>query len=371
MKKWLPFLELGPLHQQISNELEKKFKEVLRAGIFSAGKEVALLEKNTGKLLKVPYAIPCSNGTDALELALAALGIGYGDEIIVPALTWISTAEAVVNMGAKPVFCDVDQWGLLDVSEAEKLITNRTKGLIPVHLYGKMVEMKGLLNFAHQHQLKVIEDAAQAFGAFQQGKSAGTFGDIGCFSFYPTKNLGALGEAGLVITKSNDLAERIRLMLNHGQSERDIHELVGRNSKIDTLQAAFLNVKLRHFTSWQNIRKRLASLYLEELKEMKALQLPHHILEADHTAHLFTIRSDQRDALKAYLKNQGIGTAVHYPASLPKTKAFYNSSSFPRAEEISRTTLSLPLHPHLKEEEVIFICSKIKDFFNRSKKEGL
>ncbi|MEX2595167.1 MAG: DegT/DnrJ/EryC1/StrS family aminotransferase [Anditalea sp.] len=363
MKKYIPFLELGTLHQQIADELKEKFLEVLGEGIFSAGKEVAMFEKKVGNLLKVSYAIPCSNGTDALELALTALEIGPGDEVIVPALTWTSTAEAVVNVGAKPIFCDVDQDGLIAVSEAEKLVTTRTKGMIPVHLYGKMVDMKRLLNFAHQHQLRVIEDGAQAFGAFQQGISAGAFGDIGCFSFYPTKNLGALGEAGLLTTKEEILAKRLRFILNHGQSERNVHELVGRNSKIDTLQAAFLNVKLRHFDTWQNIRKRWASHYLKELQEVKAFHLPHDILNADHNAHLFTIRFNQRDTLKDYLEKQGIGTAVHYPASLPKTKAFYSLSSFPVAEEIARTTLSLPLHPLLKEEELMLICGKIKDFF--------
>jgi dTDP-4-amino-4,6-dideoxygalactose transaminase len=362
MKKWIPFLELSSQHRQIAHELKEKFMEVLGNGVFSAGDEVSLFEKNVEKLLQVPHAIACSNGTDALEMALAALGIGNGDEVIVPALTWVSTAEAVVNVGAKPVFCEVDQEGLIVVSEAEKLITPRTKGVIPVHLYGKTVEMKGVIAFAQEYQLKVIEDAAQAFGAFQHGTSTGAFGDIGCFSFYPTKNLGALGEAGLITTRSNNLAERLRWMLNHGQSQRDVHVLVGRNSKIDTLQAAFLNVKLLHFTSWQRTRKELASLYLKELKGIEGLHLPTSIIDEDHNAHLFTIRLNQREALKEYLKKQGIGTAVHYPACLPKTKAFSRLSPFPQAEEIARTTISLPLHPHLKKEEVLFICGKIRDF---------
>lgn len=362
MKSRIPFLELASLHQSISDELKEKFLEVLSEGIFSAGKEVALFEKNVKELLNLPSAIPCSNGTDALELALKALGIGYGDEVLVPALTWISTAEAVVNVGAKPIFCDVDENGLIAVAEAEKLISSSTKGVIPVHLYGKMIDMKRFLKFAHQHHLKVIEDCAQAIGAFQEGKSAGSFGDIGCFSFYPTKNLGALGEAGLLTTNDQILERKLRLILNHGQSDRDVHELVGRNSKIDTLQAAFLNVKLRHFAHWHEIRKRLASVYLSELKGIKEIRLPQGIKDTDHNAHLFAIQVDNRDTLKKYLEGQGIGTAIHYPKPLPLTEAFISSTPFPMAEKISQTTLSLPLHPYLREEEVLVICQEIKGF---------
>lgn len=364
MKKWIPFLELASLHESIADELMEKFKEVLKVGIFSAGRDVALLENNIRDMLKLPSAIPCSNGTDALELALKALEIGQGDEVIVPALSWISTAEAVANVGAKPVFCDVDANGLIAVKDAEKKVSKHTKAVIPVHLYGKMVEMKGLLDFAEQRKLRVIEDAAQAFGAFQEGRSAGSFGDIGCFSFYPTKNLGALGEAGLLTTSEVKLEERLRWILNHGQSDRQVHELVGGNSKIDTLQAGFLNIKLRHFGRWQLVRKDLASVYLKNLQGIKGLYLPESLLKEDHNAHLFTIRWEKRDALKAYLETQGIGTAIHFPIPLPKTPAFFSLSSFPVAEEISRTTLSLPLHPFLKEENVVFICRMIGDYFS-------
>src|SRR5690554_5693443 len=200
MKRQIPFLELISMHQELAEELKDKFSEVLAEGVFSAGKEVDALEENISDLLGLPTAIACSNGTDALELGLRVLGIGHGDEVLVPALTWISTAEAVVNVGAQPVFCDVDEEGLIALPEAEKRITIKTKAIIPVHLYGKMVAMERLMNFAERNGVKVIEDAAQAFGSFQAGRSAGTWGDIGCFSFYPTKNLGALGEAGLITT---------------------------------------------------------------------------------------------------------------------------------------------------------------------------
>lgn len=347
------------MHQHLGEELKEKFAEVLAEGVFSAGKEVDALENAVAEMLGLPNAIACSNGTDALELSLKALGIGYGDEVIVPALTWISTAEAVANVGAKPVFCDVNKEGLMTPETVESVISPKTKAIIPVHLYGKMADMPRLMDFARQHGIKVIEDAAQAFGARQQGGSAGSFGDTGCFSFYPTKNIGALGEAGLITCKDKDLEQQIRILLNHGQSERDVHPLQGRNSKIDSLQAAFLNVKLRHFDSWQATRKKLAAIYLRELQDIAAIRLPEGILEEDHNAHLFAIQTAQRDALKQYLEQQGIGTAIHYPRPLHRTEAFRSADIFPIAEKISNSTLSLPLHPYLKEAEVEWICGEV------------
>lgn len=354
------------MHQHLAGELHEKFAEMLAEGVFSAGKEVDVLESRVAHLLGLPNAIACSNGTDALELSLNALGIGPGDEVIVPALTWISTAEAVANVGAKPVFCDVDEEGLMRPATVEPSISPRTKALIPVHLYGKMVDMPQLMEFASVQGLKVIEDAAQALGANQQRRSAGSFGDIGCFSFYPTKNIGALGEAGLITCKDKAVAQQIRILLNHGQSERDVHPLQGRNSKIDSLQAGFLNVKLRHFSSWQGTRKKLATIYLRELKGIAEIRLPKGILEKDHNVHLFTIQTQKRDGIKEYLEQQGIGTAIHYPKPLHLTEAFRSPNSFPMAEQISKSTLSLPLHPYLKENEVEWICGEIVNFLRRS-----
>ncbi|HLT08308.1 MAG TPA: DegT/DnrJ/EryC1/StrS family aminotransferase [Cyclobacteriaceae bacterium] len=363
MRRQIPFLELKTMHEHLGEELKAKFADVLAEGVFSAGKEVHSLEENVGKMLGLPHAIACSNGTDALELSLKASGIGYGDEVIVPALTWISTAEAVANVRAKPIFCDINEEGLMTLETVESVISPKTKAIIPVHLYGKMVHMPRLMGFARQHGLKVIEDAAQAFGAWQQGRSAGSFGDTGCYSFYPTKNIGALGEAGMITCKDKALEQQIRILLNHGQSERDVHPLQGRNSKIDSLQAAFLNVKLRHFGSWQTIRKKLAAIYLHKLKDIAALRLPEGILEEDHNAHLFAIQTARRDALKQYLEQQGIGTAIHYPKPIHMTEAFRSHNSLPMSEKISKSTLSLPLHPYLKEEEVEWICEKVRKFF--------
>lgn len=366
MKKRIPFLELSRLHRSIEDELVEKFKEVMARAVFAEGEEIKLLEKNVTDFLKSPAAIACSNGTDALELALRALDLRPGDEVIVPALTWISTAEAVANAGAVPVFCDVNDKGLLDPEVIEKHLSPRTACMIPVHLYGNMADMPALMAFARQHGLRVVEDAAQAFGAEWGGTSAGLFGDIGCFSFYPTKNLGAMGEAGLIVTGDEKLEERLRWMLNHGQPERNVHKIKGGNSKMDTLQAGILNVKLRHFQGWQERRKKLAVQYLRELKGINGLSLPGEITEDRHNAHLFSVKLRQRDALRHYLDRQGIGTAIHYPNPLPKTPAFFHAKPFPMAEEISRTTLSLPLHPFLTDEEINFIGGSVREFFERN-----
>ncbi|HLW20655.1 MAG TPA: DegT/DnrJ/EryC1/StrS family aminotransferase [Cyclobacteriaceae bacterium] len=359
MKRQIPFLELRTMHEHLGEELKEKFSEVLAEGIFSAGREVDALEENIRKMLGLPNAISCSNGTDALELSLKVLGIGHGDEVVVPALTWISTAEAVANVGASPVFCDVNEEGLMTPEILEGVISSKTKAVIPVHLYGKMVDMPMLLKLASRHGLKVIEDAAQAFGAKLQGRSAGTFGHTGCFSFYPTKNVGALGEAGLITSKDKNIEERIRFLLNHGQSSRDVHTLQGRNSKIDSMQAGFLNVKLRYLHSWQAIRKKLAAVYLHELQDARGIKLPKGILQDDHNAHLFAIQTEERDILKKHLERLGIGTAIHYPKPIHLTEAFRSHHSFPMAEKISKSTLSLPLHPYLKEAEVEWICREV------------
>ncbi|WP_200979431.1 DegT/DnrJ/EryC1/StrS aminotransferase family protein [Echinicola sp. 20G] len=364
MKIRIPFLDLADMHADLADELKAKFNKMLQKGIFSGGEEVDLLESSLKDFLKVPHAIACANGTDAMELALRVLEIGPGDEVIVPALTWVSTAEVVKMVGAEPVFCDVDQYGLLDLNVLEQQITEKTKAVMPVHLYGKMVDMKRLIQITQPLGIKVVEDAAQAFGAFQEGNSAGVFGEMGCFSFYPTKNMGALGEAGLVITSDDALANKIRLMLTHGQSKRDVHELVGRNSRIDSLQAGFLNVKMEYFLAWQQKRKQLAGIYLEHLQHLKGITVPDGILKDDHNAHIFAIRSEERDALKQYLEKQGIGTAIHYPKAVSATKPFEGDGDFPMANKIAQTTLSLPLHPYLGEKEVRQVCEAVQAFFN-------
>ena len=358
----IPFLDLSRMEESLKSRLKTRFSEVLEAGIFSGGKEVETLEGAISDFLQSTYSIACANGTDALELALRALGIGPGDEVIVPAMTWVSTAEAVVLVGAKPVFWDTDSQGLLR-EDWEKAVTPKTKAVIPVHLYGKMVDMNSLMAKAKNHQLFVVEDAAQAFGAFKDGKAAGTWGDVGCLSFYPTKNLGSLGEAGMGLAQDAGISEKIRLLLNHGQPIRDQHELVGRNSRIDTVQAAFLNVMLEDFEKNQSRRKAIAKSYLEAFENISELILPEGILGEDHNAHLFVIQTKQRDELKKFLAEKSIGTAIHYPTILPDMKPYFSVGDFPNARNLANQGLSLPLNPYLREEEVGEIIKMVYSFF--------
>jgi UDP-2-acetamido-2-deoxy-ribo-hexuluronate aminotransferase len=360
----IPFLDLSRMDEALKNKLKNRFSEVLEKGIFSGGREVEVLEGSVSLLLSSRFSVACANGTDALELALRALEIGPGDEVIVPALTWVSTAEAVVMVGARPVFWDTNVEGLIR-GDWEKAVTSKTKAIIPVHLYGKMVEMEMLTQKAKSLGIFVIEDAAQAFGAVQGGRAAGTWGDVGCLSFYPTKNLGALGEAGMCLIQNDELAQRIRLLLNHGQPVRDQHELIGRNSRIDTLQAALLNVLVEDYDGNQIRRKEIANTYVEAFSGISSLKLPYGILEEDHNAHLFVLRTEKRDKLKDYLSEQGIGTAIHYPKILPEMLPYQKKGDFFRAKHLASNGLSIPLNPYLKEEEVLFVIKSILAFFKK------
>ncbi|MCR9015383.1 DegT/DnrJ/EryC1/StrS family aminotransferase [Aquiflexum sp. XJ19-11] len=366
MKMPIPFLDLSLIDRELKSALERKFSDMLSEGIFSGGKEVELLEKNLCLFLDTTCAIiPCSNGTDALEIALRAIGIGKNDEVIVPALTWVSTAEAVSMVGATPVFIDTDSSGLMNLELLDSALSPMTKAVIGVHLYGKMLDMEKLVSWSKSKGIKVIEDNAQAFGAIQKGKSAGCFADIGCLSFYPTKNLGALGEAGALITQDEQLAMKIRMLINHGQISRDHHEILGRNARIDTIQAGFLNVKMSFFQTWQQKRKTLAGVYLKKLSGVGDIILPETILAPDHNAHLFVIQSDYRDALRQYLENKGIGTAIHYPTIVPKMKPYSFQEEYKVSEKLSKTVLSLPLNPFLEENDIKNISAKIKNFYSK------
>ena len=367
MKKQIPFLDLSRIDQELKSALEKKFSDMLSKGIFSGGEEVEMLGNNLCKFLGTKNTIiPCSNGTDALEIALRALEIGTGDEVIVPALTWVSTAEVIKLVGASPVFVDTDSSGLMDLQQLDSLTTPKTKAAIPVHLYGKMVDMEKLNSWAKPKGIKIIEDNAQGFGAYQNGKSAGCWADIGCFSFYPTKNLGALGEAGALSTSDKSLAKKIEMLINHGQPIRDKHEIVGRNARIDTIQAGFLNVKLAYFQKWQDKRKYFASLYLQHLSGIGDLILPESILNSDHNAHLFVIKTDYRSELKHFLQEKGILTAIHYPTIIPKMNPYLSKGLFVNSEKLTASSLSLPLNPFLEEKEVLKVIQQIKIFYSRT-----
>lgn len=358
----IPFLDLARYPEDLKNSLREKFSEMLNAGLFSGGKEVAVFEHKLSLYHESPFAVACANGTDALEIALRALRIGPGDEVIVPAISWVSTAEVVCLVGAKPIFIDVDQTGLIDTSKLDLVISARTKAIIPVHLYGQMVDMPRLMKYVSDKSIKVIEDAAQAFGCQLHGKMAGTWGDLGCLSFYPSKNLGALGEAGAIISQQAEYETEIRSLINHGQLLRDEHLTVGKNARIDTLQAGFLNVLFESFEAWQQKRKYLANIYWESLKDVAWLTLPPKAIDGSYNFHLYTIQTTFRNKLKDFLKNSGIQTVIHYPTPIPKMIPYNDGQTYPNAERICNEILSLPLNPWLTENEVLYICESIKKF---------
>lgn len=363
MSKKIPFLDLSQIPEELKIRLREKFSQMLETGVFSGGEEVAKFEENLRKYLEVPYAVACSNGTDALEIALRVLEIGPGDEVIVPALSWVSTAEAVCMTGAKPVFVDTDQNGLMDLELLDMKVSPRTKAVIPVHLYGKMVDMEKLLAWSKNQKIKVIEDAAQAFGSAKNNISAGNWGDLGCFSFYPTKNLGALGEAGAIVTKDKILYGKIKQLVNHGQTKRDEHHSIGKNARIDSIQAGLLNVKMDYFDAWQKKRKLLASIYLRKLHEIPGIRLPDGILSPSHNAHLFVIQTNKRDELKSFLHSSGIGTVIHYPSIIPKMEPYMDGNKYQSADRLSQQILSLPLNPWITEEDVLSITCALNRFF--------
>ncbi|SNS16309.1 dTDP-4-amino-4,6-dideoxygalactose transaminase [Belliella buryatensis] len=362
MKFKIPFLDLARFPEELKNSLREKFSEMLDKGLFSGGNEVFKFENKLALYQKTPFAVACANGTDALEIALRVLKIGQGDEVIVPAISWVSTAEAVCLVGAKPIFIDVDLSGLMDISKLDLVITSRTKAIIPVHLYGQMVDMPSIMQFVKNKPIKVIEDAAQAFGSHLKGRPAGTWGDIGCLSFYPSKNLGALGEAGALISQNPTFETELRAYINHGQLLRDEHFLVGKNARMDSLQASFLNVLFECFEEWQQNRSYLAEVYWESLKDMAWLNLPRKTLNGTYNFHLFTIQTAFRNQLKDFLNNAGIQSIIHYPTPIPKMKPYFDSITYPNAERICNEILSLPLNPWLTENEVNYICEVIKKF---------
>ena len=363
------FIDLELLHRPIRKELDSAIKQVIDQSAFVKSKYVENFEKEFSEYLGVEYVLSCGNGTDALEIALKTLGVGEGDEVLVPAMSWISTSEVVITAGAKPIFVDIDESTYcIDLKKIQDKINDKTKAIIPVHLYGRPVEMNSLMKIAKMHDLKVIEDCAQAHGATTGGKKVGSFGDAATFSFFPTKNLGAFGDAGAVVFKENDHFEKAKRLANHGQLKRHVHIDHGRNSRMDGLQAAVLSVKLKSLDSWNLQRNKLARLYHLKLKEVAFINLP-EILENDlHVYHLFVIRSKERDKLKLFLEKCGVQTLIHYPKSLPFQACYsqyeYKKNDFSVSYEYQETILSLPFYPGMTEREVDYVCDNIKNFQN-------
>ena len=356
-------MDLKAQRQTISEEIEGAIARVVERCDFILGEEVSLFESEFGEYCGVPYAIGVASGTDALHLACRALDIGAGDEVIVPAMTFASTAFAVSLTGARPVIVDVrENDALIDPQKIECAVTSRTKAVIPVHLYGQCADMAAVCGIAREHSLAVIEDAAQAHGAVYDGKRAGSLGDVGCFSFYPGKNLGAYGDGGLVTTARRDIAERVQLLRNCGSRAKYHHGEVGLNSRLDTLQAAILRAKLRHLEEWNAARRWIAAHYDEALREISEVHRTPHAPGSVH--HLYVVRLAGRENVLQALNDRGIGAGIHYPFALHELEAYaslgYRAGAFPIAENWARQCLSLPIYPEITAAQVDFCIAALE-----------
>ncbi len=365
----IPFLNFADSHLQIKSELEAAFSNVLSYNWFVLGKELEAFETEYAVYNSVNSCIGVSNGLDALHLALRALGIGEGDEVIVPSNTYIATVLAVSYVGAKPVIVE-PRLGTYNLNPdlVEAVITNRTKAIMPVHLYGQACEMTAIQQIAKKYNLFIVEDNAQAQGASYNGRITGSWGDANGTSFYPGKNLGALGDAGAVTTNDTEISRKIKMLRNYGSEKKYFNEVVGYNMRLDELQAAFLRVKLKRLKEWTNERMGIASLYNSELQGVGDLVLPQIAEGATHVYHLYVIRTKKRDALQQYLTDHGVGTVIHYPIPFHLQEAYvsmgYKKGDFPIAEEIASTCLSIPIWPGMNKSQVLYISKTLKKFYN-------
>ena len=361
----IPFVDLGAQYETIREEIDGAIQSVVSRSAFSGGTEQRDFETSFAAYLGVRYCVGVSSGTDALELSLRVLGVGAGDEVITVANTFFATCEAISLAGADVKFVDADPITYnIDPTLVEAAITERTKAIIPVHLYGQPADMKSILSVAQRYNLRVIEDAAQAHGATWNRKRVGSFGDVGCFSFYPSKNLGAYGDAGAVVTDNQELAEAVRMASNHGQRERYIHETVGACHRLDNLQAAVLNVKLRHLNSWNVSRQRVAALYDEGLADIPSVVTPVSAPGAYHVYHLYVVRVPRRDLVRERMAAKGIRTGIHYPVPCHEQPAYaasgFGPNDFPVSSQTAREVLSLPMYPELTEEQVTTIVAALR-----------
>lgn len=350
-------------------ELLNSIEDTLKSGRYILGNNVKDFEKSFAKYLGTKYCIGVANGLEALQISLMSMRIGAGDEVITVSNTAVATVLAIVNTGAKPVFVDVDEYFHIDATKIEEKINNKTKAIIPVHLYGQAASMEAILKIAKRHNLRVIEDACQAHGAEYKGRKAGSFGDAGCFSFYPTKNLGAYGDAGAISTNSSAIYEKCLMLRNYGQKNRYEHEVRGINSRLDEIQAAILNTKLKRLNWLVKRRNIIAKIYMRNLKEVKQVMLPKIRDNNFHSFHLFVIEVENRDKLQEYLTKHGVETIIHYPIPVHKQKPFieYSRVNLPKTEEASKKILTLPSNPFLIDDEVNRVCFLIKNFYENGK----
>ncbi|MCK4947140.1 MAG: DegT/DnrJ/EryC1/StrS family aminotransferase [Candidatus Aureabacteria bacterium] len=367
----IPFVDVVQQYTLYRKEFKKAFEDVCSSGMFVLGPEVQRFEKRFCAYLGVKEAVGVASGTDALRLACQALGIGPGDEVLVPANTFIATALSVYDLGSIPVPVDVNPESfLMDLTDASSRLTGRTKAILPVHLYGRSMDMDAVTAFSRKHNLILIEDACQAHGAMWEGRRVGSFGAVGCFSFYPGKNLGAFGDGGMIVTEDHSVAEKLRLLRNYGSIKKYIHEFPGTNSRLDSLQAAILNIKIKFLDEWNKKRFYAARRYTEKLKNINGLHLP--VLDFDnisrHVFHLFVLTCERRDELLDYLTKQDIGCGVHYPVPIHLHRAFtslgYKKGSCPVAEQLSEKIISLPMFPEITDKQIDTVAGAVRRFYD-------
>jgi dTDP-4-amino-4,6-dideoxygalactose transaminase len=366
----IPFLSFDKTNEQIRIEVLAAMEKTFDSKWYVLGERVKDFEKEYARFNKTKFCVGVANGLDALILSLKALGIKAGDEVLVPSNTYIASVLAISYVGAKPVFVEPDVHTYnIDPGRIEEKITLHTKAIMPVNLYGQACEMEKIMTIVRKHNLFVIEDNAQSQGATFNGKPAGSFGDVNGTSFYPGKNLGALGDAGAVTTDDEILAGKISMLRNYGSEKKHYNEAKGINSRLDEIQAAILSVKLRYLDSWTQERQKIASWYSEKLKGIDDLILPYTAIGATHVFHLYIVRTEKREALQEHLNKNGVGTLIHYPVPPHLQKAYkdlgFSRGDFPLAEKIADTCLSLPLYIGMKEEEVDFVVKQIKDFYKK------
>lgn len=374
MMQKIQMVDLRSQYLRIKTEIDSAIESVLQASAFIQGPEVKEFAQALSIKNQNAHVVPCANGTDALQIAMMALDLKHGDEVILPVHTYVATAEVIALLGLVPVFIDVDANTFnIDVDQIESKITTRTKAIVPVHLYGQCADMEPILRIAKDHNLFVIEDVAQALGAeytFANGtvKNAGTMGIIGTTSFFPSKNLGAYGDGGAIFTRDSVLAEKMAMIASHGQKVKYHHDVIGINSRLDTLQAAILNVKLKYLHEYTHKRNEAANFYDNELTSCAFLKIPKRAEYSTHVFHQYTLKAEgiNRDDFKKYLEGKGIPSMIYYPVPLHLQKAYqrpgFGIGSFPVTEQLSKTVISLPIHTEMTSEELVYICQTVKEY---------
>ncbi|MFZ6000482.1 MAG: DegT/DnrJ/EryC1/StrS family aminotransferase [Bacteroidota bacterium] len=370
----IKMVDLRLQYERIKPQVDAAIMNVLESTAFIQGPEVAAFAKSLSDYVGGSQAITCANGTDALQLAMMALGFKPGDEVVLPVHTYVATAEVIALLGLKPVFVDVDENNFnIDVNQIAAKITSRTKAIVPVHLYGQCAEMESILRIAKAAGVHVIEDTAQALSAeytFANGttKKAGTMGTVGTTSFFPSKNLGCFGDGGALFTNDQNLAANIKMMANHGQRIKYHHDSIGINSRLDTLQAAVLNVKLKYLDEYTRKRNEVARYYDEALAGISEVKTPVRMKYSTHVFHQYTLRVEKRDELKKFLESKGVPTMIYYPVPLHFQNAYrraeFGPGSFPVTEALSKTVISLPIHTEMTDEELAYITQTIKEFYH-------